>query len=274
MIIKDCIYRFVEFDEICEAFINTPEFQRLRNIKQLGFVHFVYPSAVHTRFEHSLGVAHLGATLVKHLRRFVEISPEEELCVTLGGLYHDTGHAPFSHFLEPMAEIPHEKRSVIAIQNANKRLKLLSEEQVSIIADMILGNIRDPKRAFLYQIINNHAGVDVDRLDYLSRDAYHCGLPSFQSDYIIKCARVDRNTSKLIWLPKAEIEISRMNDTREYMFKTVYRHRAVLRVEAIIRKALEDHKIPVDLLEDDDADVMCRLKKKAPDALMQIYLRD
>ena len=99
----DVIHRNIELHPLCVAVIDTPEFQRLRGIKQLGSCSWVFPCAVHDRFQHALGVAHLSGQWASHLQRVqpeLGISDVDVLCVTLAGLTHDLGHGPLSHFWE------------------------------------------------------------------------------------------------------------------------------------------------------------------------------
>jgi HD superfamily phosphohydrolase len=256
--LKDCIYRFIDLSPLCQQFIDTPEFQRLRNVKQLGFVSYVYPSAVHSRFEHSLGVMHLAGVMVDQLiSSGTQISSRQKDLVQLAALYHDVGHGPFSHFMDyfESSGSSHEKNSVEILFRVNDRLKLLSLEEIAMVAKMILGG-----DTFLYQIVHHPKGIDVDRLDYLTRDSYHTGMPSYQSDYIIKCAFVDKKTQQLVFLPKAEEDISRMLETRRRMFQTVYRHKTVIKLEECVIKMIKDNNVKI-TPEMDDMDVMMLLKK-------------
>ena len=167
LIIKDCIYRFIQVSALCKKFIDTPEFQRLRNIKQLGLAQFVYPSATHTRLEHSLSVMHL-AVVVDELRQHdQEITGREKDIVQLAGLLHDVGHIAFSHLFDYMLEennihFLHEERSVVILKIINERLQLLSEKEVEMISNMIHGIIpkedeKKSEKSFLYEIISNKA---------------------------------------------------------------------------------------------------------------------
>ena len=112
MEIFDRIHKTITIPEICKQIIDTPEFQRLRRIKQLGCASFVYPCATHTRFEHSIGVAHLGRKLLTILKRNqpeLKISEKDILLVFIAGLLHDVGHAPYSHAFEYLSEQNHEQ---------------------------------------------------------------------------------------------------------------------------------------------------------------------
>lgn len=99
-IIKDCIYGHITVSKLCVAFMDVSEFQRLRRVRQLGVAHYAYPSAVHTRFEHSLGVMHLAGKFVDQLRNYVQISDRTKELIQLAGMYHDIGHLAFSHLFD------------------------------------------------------------------------------------------------------------------------------------------------------------------------------
>src|SRR3990167_4585437 len=174
-LIKDCIYRLINVPEVCLKFIDTFEFQRLRHIKQLGFVHYVYPSAVHTRFEHSLGVMHLSGVMVdildstsgisSDLRQSVEITPREKDMVQVAGLLHDVGHVGGSHFIDYiLAENgmeEHEERSIKILKRINDRVKVFSLEEIDTIAHMIRGEVQVGHKPFLFEIVSNSlTGLD------------------------------------------------------------------------------------------------------------------
>ncbi|MES1914140.1 MAG: hypothetical protein MHM6MM_006260 [Cercozoa sp. M6MM] len=109
---RDPVHGQIELPEACVRVIDTPEFQRLRQLRQLGIASFVFPGATHTRFEHSLGVAHLARRLCRLLRdkqgSQLKITESDELCVVLAGLCHDIGHGPFSHLFDNVV-VPHFK---------------------------------------------------------------------------------------------------------------------------------------------------------------------
>jgi hypothetical protein len=245
MPIKDPIYGHVDIPELCRAFMDGPEMHRLRNIRQLGFVDYVYPSANHTRFAHSLGVMHMAGEVVNKLRATgVVVSDREKELVQLAGLMHDAGHIAFSHVLddlvvEALGWPTHEARSVELVGQANDRLGLLTADEVATVGRMIHGDTAGADRPFLFQIVSNHqSGIDVDRMDYLARDSHHTGMPGFQPGYLIRRMRVVGG--HLAIQRNAAVDVRRMLVTRQEMFLTVYRHRAVASLERVVERIIHD----------------------------------
>ncbi|CAN0417116.1 unnamed protein product [Lampetra fluviatilis] len=158
--INDPIHGLIELKKPLLLIVDTPEFQRLRFIKQLGLCHKVYPSAVHTRFEHSIGTAHLAGQLVRHLKEYSKernITDMDVLCMEIAGLCHDLGHGPFSHAFEAVMkkkgiEWKHELKSVemlchlIEKNNLQKDLEncgLQFPKHLILIASLIVGKFRE-----------------------------------------------------------------------------------------------------------------------------------
>ncbi|CAH6419353.1 HD domain-containing protein [uncultured virus] len=260
-IVKDCIYGHIHIPELCVKFMDVPEFQRLRRVRQLGMTHYVYPSAVHTRLEHSLGVMHLAGKMVDQLRVSVNISDRTKHLIQLAGMYHDIGHFAFSHLFDRfLQKVPlnetvheiftlkdHEDRSIFFLRQVNARLKLLTEEEEEFVEDVIHGRSDQRPRLrcnelnlagcdgnstpYLYQIVcNSECGIDVDKMDYLNRDTEHTGLPGFQSDYIILATVID-DDDHIAFKNKARRDISDLYEARKRMYENVYHHHATTKID-------------------------------------------
>lgn len=244
--IYDPIHGFVRITPLMKACIDTIEFQRLRELKQLGAVHYVFPSATHTRFEHSIGTSHLAGTLMAKLKQ-----RQPELLITerdieltrLAGLLHDIGHGPYSHLYDhyvrdPKEEEEHEKRGILIFINMVKRYRLpIDPIEVRYVCDMINPSI-DQMRNWRFQIIaNKFHSIDVDKMDYIQRDSYHLGL-TFGGDYkrIFEECRVVkyREHRVLAWSEKSEYDLFSLFSARYRLHKQVLTHPKVKAYEYMI----------------------------------------
>jgi uncharacterized protein len=165
--IRDPVHVYIKLDDLAFDLMNTPQMQRLRWIKQLGLANLVYPGANHTRFEHSLGVYHLANSLSNQLG----LDEEEKLKVGTAGLLHDIGHGPLSHATEMALEsfLRREHESVLDLLRKGEVRDVLDNfglrpQEIQALID---GNK-------LGQIVNSE--IDVDRMDYLIRDAHYTGV--------------------------------------------------------------------------------------------------
>ncbi len=170
-VINDPVHGFIAIhDELIYAIVEHPYFQRLRRIKQLGLTDFVYPGAHHTRFHHALGAYHLMRKALMTLKnKGVELSPEEEQGAQIAILLHDIGHGPFSHTLEHtlMRDISHEEISLLFMESLNAEFQGQLDLAIRIFKNEY------PKK-FLHQLVSGQ--LDVDRLDYLTRDSFFTGV--------------------------------------------------------------------------------------------------
>ncbi len=167
--IKDPVHGYIEVPSALVPLLDTPAVQRLHHIRQLGFAYLVYPGANHTRFEHSLGAMHLASLLCRHLG----LPESETLTVCAAGLLHDIGHGPYSHASERLmqnyGEYAHD--NIIPFLKCGRIAEILDENDIcpADVAEIVAGT--HP----LAPII--HGDLDVDRMDYLLRDAHYTGVP-------------------------------------------------------------------------------------------------
>lgn len=247
-IIKDIIHGHIPIPLLCQKFMDTSEFQRLRRVRQLGMAHYVYPSATHTRFEHSLGVMYLAGKMVEQLRRYVFIDDRTKDLIQLAALYHDIGHFCYSHLFDLFLEYTllsadvhqifklkeHEDRSIYFLKKVNLRLQLLTEEEEKFVANCIKGKIpENDKLCYLYQIVaNKECGIDVDKLDYIQRDSVHLDLPGFKSNYIILNTMIDKD-NHLAFHEKAGREIYDLFEMRKKLYHYVFHHHAINKLDKI-----------------------------------------
>ncbi|XP_062925474.1 deoxynucleoside triphosphate triphosphohydrolase SAMHD1-like [Mobula hypostoma] len=275
-VFNDPIHGHIEMHPLLVCIIDTPQFQRLHFIKQLGGAYLVYPGASHNRFEHSIGVAHLAGKLVKVLARHqpeLQVDHRDILCVQIAGLCHDLGHGPFSHlfdrkFISKMRKNlkwKHEDASVkmfdhlISSNNLKVVLKkygLMLPQDLTFIKELIRGpkvgndskrskwpyEGRSKQKSFLYEIVaNERTGIDVDKWDYFARDSYHLGIRN-NFDYlrILKYARVCKvNSMKIICTrDKVAGDLYNMFYTRNALHRRAYQHKAVNIIESMITEAM------------------------------------
>ena len=243
--IFDPIHKYMEFEPELIKIIDTPEFQRLRDIKQLGLCYFVFSGASHNRFEHSLGVAHLSGILIKRLKQNqpeLEITDRQVLLVKIAGLIHDLGHGPFSHFFDNIflksikysecGNLYHEGRSIIIFEHMVKKYKLnIKDNEINMIKEMI-NPCNDS--GFLYQIVaNNKSKIDTDKFDYLLRDIYNLGLPySFEYYKFFDNMKVIDNT--ICYSDKLVYDIYDLFNVRLKLHKNIYNHHTVNSIELML----------------------------------------
>jgi len=227
--INDPVYGFITIpDEVVFDIIEHPYFQRLRRIKQLGLTHYVYPSAHHTRFQHALGCMHLMGSAIGVLKsKGISITDEESLAVKLAILLHDIGHGPFSHTLEQVIvpELTHEDLSLLFLEELNRQTKGNLDTAIRIF------NGRYPKK-FLHQLVSSQ--LDMDRLDYLSRDSFFTGVAegTISTDRIINMLTVCDD--ELVVESKGIYSIEKFIIARRLMYWQVYLHKTVLSADQML----------------------------------------
>jgi len=257
-VFNDPVLGHIEMHPLCTKIIDTPQFQRLRDIKQLGGCYYVFPGAAHNRFEHSVGVSYLAGKLCHTLKKqsSLNITNEDILCVKIAGLCHDLGHGPFSHLFDgifiPMAnpdsKWKHENASTLMFDyliednNLLEHFKAwsLDETDLIFIKEMILGNPstselewgykgRGKEKSYLYQIVaNKKTGIDVDKWDYFARDCYYLGISNnFDYKRYMKFARVVEVDGELqiCTRDKEAGTLYDMFHTRNSLHRRAYQHK-------------------------------------------------
>ena len=242
-IINDVLYDHIHLSALDLAFVDHPLFQRLDGLRQLSIAHRVYKGAQHTRKGHSIGTAHLAEKWLTHLG--VMGSRRAQL-VKLAALLHDIGHAAFSHTFDhhvaKKLNLPeHEVRSVQLMRRINAHCLQLDQDEERFVEHVILGKTLEPHEPFWFEIVaNSETGVDVDKLDYLMRDAYFCGVSvaAFQPMRIIANSKlVDGH---IVFRDKVYMDLFQMCQARFYMHREVYQHPTTLILERMLVDALTD----------------------------------
>lgn len=236
-IINDPVFGFIKIPGgLLLDIIKHPLMQRLSRIKQLGMASIVYPGAQHTRFLHSLGAYHLTSEALLSLQQkgvFIFDSEAEAVCAAI--LMHDIGHGPFSHVLEHtlINGVSHEDISLLMMEQINKEMNGQLNLAISIYKD-------EYHKKFLHQLISSQ--LDMDRLDYLRRDAFFTGVSegNIGSARIIKMLNV--NEDKLVVEQKGIYSIENYLTARRLMYWQVYLHKTTVAAEKALVNMLERAK--------------------------------
>jgi len=232
-IINDPIYGFITIDDpLLFQLINHPWYQRLRRIYQMALAQMVYPGAVHTRLHHSLGAYHLISLAINELKnKNIDISNEECTAAKAAILLHDIGHGPFSHALENiLIPVHHETIGLQIMERLNEQFDGKLSAAISIF------NNEYPK-PFLHQLISGQ--LDVDRMDYLTRDSFFTGVSEgvIGYDRIINMLTVLEG--QLMIEEKGLHSVEKFLIARRQMYWQVYLHKTVLAAEKMIVKIIE-----------------------------------
>ena len=211
---NDPIHQHIVLDDLTTRLIDTPQFQRLHSLRQLGTCDYVYRGATHTRFEHSVGVAYLAEKVINKIRRAqpdLAITDVDVMCVKMAGLCHDLGHGPFSHVFDgvfikrmhpnglggqPGKYWRHEDGSVMMFESMlesngiDLRQYGIEEIDLVFIKEIIAGTKEGSRRGrtaekfWMYDIVNNsRSGLDVDKLDYFMRDMRYSNVHAGNNDF-------------------------------------------------------------------------------------------
>ncbi len=235
-IINDPVYGFLRIPEPeLMKVIDHPWFQRLRNIKQMGLAHLVYPGATHTRLAHSLGACHLMGKALDELKtKDITSDKDEYVAARLAALLHDIGHGPFSHSLEnTLVGVHHEKISQLIMHRMNDEMGGLLEKTIQIYDHSY-------PRKYLHQLVSSQ--MDVDRMDYLNRDSFYTGVSEgvIGYDRILQMLTVQDN--ELMVEEKGVHSVEKFIIARRLMYWQVYLHKTVLGAEMLLINILKRAK--------------------------------
>lgn len=284
-IIRDPLWNTIRLDPVAMRIVDTAAFQRLRYIRQLGFAHLVYPGATHTRFDHALGVYHLAGTAIRLLR---ERGGYEEVWASSGlipyaALLHDIGHYAFSHALEELEpeRFPGDHEEVSArfftSPELGEALDSLGEGAPDAIYSLIRGESEHPLRGLV------SGSLDLDKMEYLRRDARFCGVPYGEVDVdrllqgLVILADPDTGRHEVGVQEKAISALESLLFAKYQMFRNVYWHHAVRSATALYRRIVGE-AVRVGLIAKDelvgptDEDLLYRIHARAiahPDSLVQ-----
>jgi len=245
-IIRDPLWNNIRLDALAFELIDTPAFQRLRYVRQLGLAFLVYPGATHSRFEHALGTYHLARralTLFEEHEDFAALGRDECMIVRVAALLHDIGHYPFSHALEEIGALNHEEVARSLIRDgevASILCRELGPDAPERIVELIRGESESPLQGLI------SGSIDLDKLDYLRRDAFMCGVSYGEID-------VDRLINALTLLRDPETGAPRVGMVEKglsalesllfakyQMYRNVYWHHAVRSATAMYKRLVAD----------------------------------
>ena len=278
-ILRDPLWNNIRVDELTLRLVDTDIFQRLRYVRQLGLAYLVYPGATHTRFEHALGTYHLArGTLATMSERegLGGADAEEQAVVRAAALLHDVGHYPFSHALEEIGQLHHEDvaRPLITSGSlADILASAISRDAPRRVFDLVCGRSESPLQGLI------SGSLDLDKIEYLKRDAFMCGVPYGEID-------VDRLTNSLLVLDDPETgkpaigvlekglsALESLLFAKYQMYRNVYWHHAVRSATAMYKRMVEDAlyagALDAELLPSyTDEGLLHRLEHAAPSTLL------
>jgi HD superfamily phosphohydrolase len=278
-------YGLITIPEICKTIIDTPEFETLNEIMQLGMTYHVFPGATHKRKAHSLGVMHLTGVFFDNLlnNTYLDEKTEHEykkykVILMVAGLCHDIGHRAFSHLFEEAMKLSgksfnHEEYGLWVLDRINSRLRTegklhLSDEELMIVKAAILGKPLEGYPAFLFEIVaNKRSGLDTDKMEYLPTDARNVGKPGLSFDYVmanVHIVETEDGERHVGFSHKVRNDVMAIFKTRQMMYEEVYFHKTVTKIDKIMICAISQLDIdPQDyeaMLDVTDAYIMYKIK--------------
>ncbi len=277
IVLRDPIWNTIRLDRVAVSIIDTPPFQRLRYIRQLGLAHLVYPGATHTRFDHALGVYHLAVRALRILKAKARLPAEVwegEGLIPYAALLHDIGHYPFSHALEELERdriaFDHERISARFFESPEleEALKPLGEDAPARIERIIRGQGGCALRGLV------SGSLDLDKMEYLRRDARFCGVPYGEVDVerLLEGLAILQDPETGAWevgiRARAMSTLESLLFAKYQMFRNVYWHHAVRAATGLYKRIVEcaveaGLLAPADLIGPTDEHLLFELGRRA-----------
>src|SRR5690554_1979805 len=234
-VFRDPLYGYIHIDYACiTRLIDTSVFQRLRRIRQLSGVHMIFHAAEHSRFTHSLGVYELAYRFLNIPEIKSEFNEREQLLFLATALLHDIGHGAYSHAFEYVFKVDHEKIGAKIILNHPELRRILDEVDQSFAEDIAGIILKKNKYPLIEQLISSQ--LDIDRLDYLERDAYFTGAAYGHIDLDRLMRVVFVKNKKLVFKASGIHAIENYLVARYHMYWQVYYHPKARAYEVILEK--------------------------------------
>ena len=283
-VIRDPLWNNIRLDPLALTLVDTPAMQRLRYVRQLGYCFLVYPGATHSRFEHALGAHHMARrtmALLEERGELTHVSPMERDLTAAAMLLHDVGHYPFSHALEEIGALNHESAAAPRITTggvADALISAFGANGPTRVLAMMHGTDTGPLQGLV------SGSIDLDKIDYLKRDAMMCGVPYGEID-------VDRLLDSVVIvndpatgragvgiMEKGLSALESLLFAKYQMYRNIYWHHAVRSATAMYKRlvddALQTGALPLDGLADwTDEGLLHALLPKAPPLLMALRER-
>ncbi len=245
-IIRDTLWNNIRVDALSLRLVDTPVFQRLRYVRQLGLAYLVYPGATHSRFEHALGAYHLARhtlSLLQESDALDGIDEGELPIVRAAALLHDVGHYPFSHALEEIG-VPHHETVARPLLTTGTVAAILSDElgadAPERVLDLICGNSESPLQGLI------SGSLDLDKIEYLKRDAMMCGVPYGEIDVdrllhsLVLVNDPDNGRRRIGVREKGLAALESLLFAKYQMYRNVYWHHAVRSATAMYKRLVDD----------------------------------
>lgn len=258
--VRDPLWNTIRLDAVAVRIVDSAAFQRLRYIRQLGLAHLVYPGATHTRFDHALGVYHLAQRALAILEErgaLAGVDAVERRIVPLAGLLHDIGHYPFSHAVEELEEgrIPGDHEAIAGRFLADLEVRAALESVAADGPARIEALIRGRSESALQGLVSG--SLDLDKIEYLMRDARFCGVPFGMVDvdrllYALTVVEApDTGRREVAVLEKGVASLESLLFAKYQMFRNVYWHHAV-RAATVMYKRIVATALDAGLLAPDE----------------------